>query len=493
MHGLLYGFSVALTPTNLLACLIGVITGTIVGVLPGIGPVGGMALLLPSTFGQSPVTAVIMLAGIYYGCMYGGSTTAILLNVPGEAASIVTCMDGYKMALKGRAGAALAVAAVGSFVAGTLGNVALMFLAPFLAESAVRFGPSEYFALMLGSLVLISKIGEESMVRSLIMVGLGLMLGTVGMDSISGSARFTFNQIELGQGIDLVPVAMGLYGISEVIFIAERITGIPRVIKVKLRDLFPTGQEWRRSTPAMLRGSAIGFFLGLIPGPSTILSTFYSYSLEKRISRWPQEFGKGAIEGVAGPEAANNGASVAVMIPLLSLGLPFGAAAALLLAGLMTHGIVPGPQLINNNPDIFWGVVASMYLGNVMLLVLNLPMSGVFASILRIPQHILMGLVLLICLVGAFSVNNSLLDIWIMIGTGVLGYFLRKVGFNLAPLVLGLVLGPIMESRLAQALYLARGNLLEILTRPLTAGIFTVCIVVLTLPPLIRLIKRSFG
>lgn len=491
MQELLYGFSLALTPDNLLACFIGVFIGTIVGVLPGIGPVGGMALLLPTTFGQNPTTSMIMLTGIYYGVMYGGSTTSILLNVPGEATSIVTCIDGYQMAQKGRAGAALAVAAVGSFVAGSIGIVALMFLAPFLAESAVKFGPPEYFAITLGSLILVSKIGEESLIRSLIMVGLGLILGTVGMDSTSGDTRFTFNRIELGQGVGLVPVAMGLYGISEVLFIAEKVTGISRVIKVKLRNLFPTKKEWRRATPAILRGSIVGFLIGLIPGPSTILSTFYSYALEKRISNYPQEFGKGAIEGVAGPESANNSATMGVMVPLLSLGLPFGAAAAILLGGLMIHGVVPGPLLMSDHPDIFWGVVASMYIGNLMLLVLNLPMVSIFVSILRIPQHLLMGLVLLICLVGAFSVNNSLFDIWILIGMGIFGYFLRKLGFNLAPLVLGLVLGPIMESRLCQSLYLTQGNILEILTRPLTATIFAICVAALVMPHMIHRIRRS--
>ena len=489
-QGITYGFSVALTFQNLLACFIGVVIGTVVGVLPGIGPTGAMAILLPATFGQNPATALIMLAGIYYGTMYGGSITSILLNVPGEATSVVTCIDGYQMARKGRGGAALAVAAVGSFIAGTLGNVALMFFAPFLADQAIKFGPPEYFAIMLVGLILLSRIGEESAIRSFIMVGLGLTLGTVGMEIATGTSRFTFGRIDLSKGIGLIPVAMGLYGISEVLIIAEQITGISSVIKVKLRELFPTREEWRRATPAMFRGAGVGFGIGLIPGPSTIISTFYSYVLEKRISKHPEEFGKGAIEGVAGPEAANNSASVAVMVPLLALGIPFGAAAAILLGGLMVHGVQPGPLLISNHPEIFWGVVASMYIGNVMLLVLNLPMVGVFTSILRIPQHFLMALILIFCVIGAYSVDNSLLDVWILIGSGIIGYFLRKVRFNMAPLILGLVLGPMMEEKFVSSLMMTRGNILELLLRPLTVAIFAMGIVVLALPSLIKLFRR---
>jgi putative tricarboxylic transport membrane protein len=492
LTGLLYGFSVALTPGNLIACFLGVLLGTIVGVLPGIGPVGAMALLFPSTFGLNPATAMIMLSGIYYGTMYGGSTTSILLNVPGEATSVVTCIDGYQMSRRGRAGAALAVAAVGSFVAGTVGVVGLQFLAPILAEWAVKFGSPEFFAFMLVGLILVSQIGETSVVRSLIMVCLGLALGTVGMDSVTGMTRFTFGHIALGQGIDLIPVAMGLYGVSEVLFIAENITGIPDVIKVKLKELLPTRKEWGRAIPAVLRGSVLGFFVGLIPGPATILSTFYSYTLEKRISKHPQEFGKGAIEGVAGPESANNSASVGVMVPLLSLGLPFGAAAAMLLGGLMIHGVTPGPLLVSQRPDIFWGVVASLYIGNLMLLVLNLPLVGLFVNILRIPQHLLMALILLICLIGAFSVNNSPMDIWVLIGMGITGYFLRKLGFNMAPLILGLVLGPLMERRLSESLIMTRGDVLAIITRPLTALIFLLCLIGLCLPHLIRLMKPFY-
>lgn len=490
VQGLFYGFSVVMTPGNLFACFSGVFIGTVIGVLPGLGPVGGMAILLPATFGQDPVTALILLAGIYYGAMYGGSITSILLNMPGETASVVTCIDGYQMARKGRGGAALTVAAVGSFIAGTLGTIILTLFAPFLAKQALAFGAPEYFALICVGLILVSRIGEESMVLSLIMLGFGIALGTVGMQTMSGTIRFTFGNIELLKGIELVPVTMGAYGISEVLSLAEKITEIPQVIKVKLRELFPNREEWRRAIPAMFRGSSLGFLVGLIPGPSPILTTFYSYTLEKRISKRPQEFGKGAIEGVAGPEAANNSATSGTLVPLLSLGLAFSPPTAVLLGGLMIHGVQPGPLLMSKNPDVFWGVLASMYIGNIMLLVLNLPLVGIFVSILRIPQRILMALIILICMVGVFSLNNSLLDVWTLISMGIFGYFLKKVGFNMAPLVLGFVLGPMLEENLNISLMMTRGSILDILTRPLTATILASGVAVLVLPYLIHLIKR---
>lgn len=493
IQSLFYGFSMAMTPGNLLACFFGVLIGTIVGILPGIGPVGAMAILLPVTFNQAPVTAMIMLAGIYYGSQYGGSITSILIHVPGEPTSVVTIIDGYQMTLKGRGGAALAVAAVGSFIAGTLGVIALMFFAPFLANQAIKFGAPEYFAIILVSLILVSRVGEESMVRSLIMLGFGIAIGTVGMEMSTAVPRFTFGRIELMQGIDMIAVAMGLFGVSDVLMMAEDITAFPQVPKVKFRELFPTKREWRRANLPMLRGSAIGFLAGLIPGPATTISTFYSYTLEKKISKHPNEFGKGAIEGVAGPEAANNGACAGAMVPLLALGLPFGPAVALLLGGLMIHGVQPGPMLIKDHPDIFWGVCASMYVGNVMLLVLNLPLVGVFIKILRIKNYLLMPLILLICIVGAFSINNSFLDVWVLIGMGIIGYFLTKAGFNMTPLILGLILGPLMEEKLIMSLMMTRGNIFDILARPLTATIFVVCIIVLITPYLIRLIKRSFS
>jgi len=492
LHGLAYGFGVALTGPNLLACFLGVLVGTIVGVLPGIGPIGAMALLIPSTFALGPTTALIMLAGIYYGSMYGGSTTTILVNVPGEAASVVTAIDGYQMARKGRAGAALAVSAVGSFVAGTLGIVALMFFAPPLADVALEFGPPEYFFLTLVGLIFLSRLGGGSALKSFLMVGLGLLLGTVGMEPISGLPRFTLGQLQLSQGVELVPVAMGLYGIGEVLIIAEKITGIPQLVKVRFRELFPTVTEWKRAFPPMLRGGAVGFLIGLIPGPAAILSTFAAYALEKRISKHPEEFGKGAIEGVAGPESANNSATAGAMVPLLALGVPFAPATAMLLGALIIHGVQPGPLLMTQQPEIFWGVVASMYIGNIVLLILNLPMVGVFASILRLPQHLLMGLILLLCLVGTYSVNNSFLDLYILIAMGAAGYILRKLKFDMAPLILALVLGPMLEKTLRQSLFLARGDVWMLVNRPIAAVLLSAGLAAIVLPPLIRLLKRYF-
>lgn len=491
LQGLAYGFGVVFTGPNLLACFLGVLVGTVVGVLPGIGPIGAMALLIPSTFALGPTTGLIMLAGIYYGSMYGGSTTTILVNVPGEAASVVTAIDGYQMAKKGRAGAALAVSAMGSFVAGTLGVVALMFFAPLLAEVALEFGPPEYFALTLMGLIFLSRLGGRSALKSFLMVGFGLLLGTVGMEPISGLPRFTLGQLQLSQGVELVPVAMGLYGIAEVLIIAERITGIPKLIKVKFRELFPTAAEWKRAFPPMLRGGGLGFLIGLIPGPAAILSTFASYALEKKISKHPEEFGKGAIEGVAGPESANNSATAGAMVPLLALGIPFAPATAMLLGALMIHGVQPGPLLMTEKPDIFWGVVASMYIGNMILLILNLPLVGVFASILRLPQYLLMGLILLLCLVGTYSVNNSFLDLYILIGMGGVGYVLRKLKFDMAPLILALVLGPMVEKTLRQSLFMMRGDVWAICVRPIAGTLLLIALLSIVLPPVIQLIKRK--
>lgn len=492
LQGLAYGFGVAFTGPNLVACFLGVLVGTVVGVLPGIGPIGAMALLIPSTFALGPTTALIMLAGIYYGSMYGGSTTTILLNVPGEAASVVTAIDGYQMARKGRAGAALAVSAMGSFVAGSLGIVALMFFAPTLAEVALEFGPPEYFSLTLVGLIFLSRLGGGTALKSFLMVGLGLILGTVGMEPISGLPRFTLGQLQLSQGVELVPVAMGLYGIGEVLIIAERITGIPQLVKVKFRELFPTMTEWKRAFPPMLRGGGVGFLIGLIPGPAAILSTFAAYALEKRISKHPEEFGQGAIEGVAGPESANNSATAGAMVPLLALGIPFAPATAMLLGALIIHGVQPGPLLMTQQPEIFWGVVASMYIGNFVLLILNLPMVGVFASILRLPQHLLMGLILLLCLVGTYSVNNSFLDLYILIGMGGVGYILRKLKFDMAPLILSLVLGPMLEKTLRQSLFMTRGDVWMIINRPIAAVLLSAGLAAIVLPPLISLMKRYF-
>jgi putative tricarboxylic transport membrane protein len=476
-------------PTNLFACFLGVLVGTIVGILPGIGPVGAMALLLPSTFTLQPATALIMLAGIYYGSMYGGSTTSILVNVPGEAGSVVTALDGYQMTRNGRAGAALAVAAVGSFVAGSLGVVGIMLAASWLADQALRFGPPEYFALALTGLLLLSRLSGGKVMHAFMLVAIGLALGTIGMDSISAVRRFTFGSTQLSQGVELVPVIMGLYGVAEVMLIAEAGLRRTHVVSVRLRELLPTRAEWRQSTAPIARGSVVGFVTGLVPGPASVLATFISYTLERRVSRTPERFGHGAIEGVAGPEAANNGATAGAMVPLLSLGIPFSPATAILLGALTITGIQPGPLLISQRPEVFWGVVASMYLGNLMLLILNLPLVGLFVSVLRLPQHVLATLVLLLCLVGAYSLNNSQLDLWVLVVFGLFGYGLRKLAIDPSPLVVALVLGPIMEKTLRQALFLERGNILALASRPLTAAMLVIGLLALIAPLLLRLLR----
>ena len=489
IEGLAYGFSIALAPTNLFACLLGVLIGTIVGILPGIGPVGAMALLLPSTFALQPATALIMLAGIYYGSMYGGSTTSILLNVPGEAGSVVTTIDGYQMTRKGRAGAALAVAAVGSFVAGSVGVVGIMLASSWLADQALRFGPPEYFALAVAGLLLLSRLSGGSVMHAFVMVAIGLALGTVGMEPISAIRRFTFGSTQLSQGIELVPVIMGLYGVAEVLLIAESGIKKAHIVTVRLRELLPTRTEWRLSAWPIARGSVVGFLTGLVPGPGAVLSTFISYTLERKISKTPERFGQGAIEGVAGPEAANNGATAGAMVPLLSLGIPFSPATAILLGALIITGIQPGPLLISQRPEVFWGVVASMYVGNLILLVLNLPLVGLFVSVLRLPQHVLATLVLLLCLVGAYSLNNSQLDLWVLVLFGVFGYGLRKLAIDPSPLVVALVLGPLMEKTLRQALFMERGSVLMFATRPITLALLLVGLLAVAAPPLIWLVR----
>jgi putative tricarboxylic transport membrane protein len=490
IDGLVYGFGVALTPANLLACFVGVFIGTVVGILPGIGPVGAMALLLPSTYALSPTTALIMLAGIYYGSMYGGSTTSILVNVPGEASSVVTAIDGYQMARKGRAGAALTVSAVGSFLAGSVGVVGIVLFASWLADLALQFGPPEYFALAVTGLAILSRLSGGSVLVSFLMVGAGLVVGTVGMEPISGFRRFTFGSVQLSQGIELVPVIMGLYGVAEVLVLAER--GIARgiIARVKLRELFPTRTEWGMSSWPIARGSVLGFVTGLIPGPASVLATFISYATERRLSKTPDRFGKGAIEGVAGPEAANNGATAGAMVPLLSLGIPFSPATAILLGALVIHGIQPGPLLIAQQPEVFWGVVASMYVGNFLLLILNLPLVGLFVNILRTPQHVLSTLVLLLCLVGAYSLNNSLLDLWVLVGFGILGYVLRKLAVDPAPMIVAVVLGPMMEKTLRQTLFMAHGDWRLLVFRPLSLALFLLGALVLLGPPLVSALRR---
>ena len=462
LQGMWSGFAVCLAPTKLLACLFGVVVGTAMGVLPGIGPAGAVALLIPLTFHMDAASAVIMIAGIYYGTQYGGSTTSILVNIPGEAACVITCLDGHQMTRQGRAGAALGISAFASFIAGTIGVVALMLVSPPLAEFALKFGPPEIFALVFLAFTLVAFLSSGSMTRALIMVVLGLLLATVGQEAITAIPRFTFGNVDLQSGIDMVPLMMGLFGVSEVLLSLENMKHGEGEITVrttpKFWDLLPNRQDWRRSAGPIGRGSVIGFLIGLLPGGTGIIASFSSYAIEKRISKHADQFGKGAIEGVAGPEAANNGAAQGAFIPLLTLGIPGNAVMALTLGALKIHGIVPGPFMITEHPDVFWGVVASMYIGNILLLALNLPLIGMWVKLLRIPTSILYPLIIFFCIIGTFSVSNSLFDVGALFVFGFLGYLLRRLNFDLAPLILGFILGPILETSARQSLIMSAGS-----------------------------------
>ena len=467
LNYIFFGLQVALEPMNLLYCFIGVFTGTLIGVLPGIGPVGTMSLLLPATFRISPVGAIIMLAGIYYGAQYGGSTTSILVNIPGEASSVVTCLDGYQMARKGRAGPALGISAIGSFIGGTLAIVGLMFVAYPLAKVALSFGPPEYFGLMCVGLVVVTFLAQGSMYKALMMALLGLLLGFVGLDLFTATPRFTFGVNELMDGVGIVPLVMGLFGISEILVNMEQ--PLQREIyETKIKGLFPTIQDWVVCKWAILRGTLLGFFLGILPGGGAVVSSFASYAIEKRFSKYPEKFGTGVIEGVAAPETANNAAAQASFIPLLSLGIPPNVVMAVLFGGLMIHGIQPGPLLIQKHPDLFWGVVMSMYVGNIMLLALNLPLIGMWVKVLKVPYTILFPLILLFCLIGVYSVNNSIIDIYLMILFGIVGYVMQKFGFEPAPLVLAYVLSPMLETAVRQSLSISGGSFIIFFSRPIS-------------------------
>jgi len=468
LQGLLHGFAVVLEPSNLLYCFIGCLVGTLVGVLPGVGPLAALSVLLPVTFVLPPVGAVAMLAGIFYGAMYGGSTTSILVNIPGEAASVVTCLDGHALAREGRAGAALGMAAIGSFLAGTLSVIGLTLFSPLLTSVALRFGPPENFAVILLGFVATVFMVQGSAAKAFIIMALGVFSACIGIDQVSGEDRFTFGYINLTNGFDLVPVVIGLFGVSEILLNMER--GVERgAITDKVKGLLPTLSDWAASWKAILRGSLLGFGVGILPGGSPVTASFVSYALERRIARQPERFGKGAIEGVAGPESANNAAVGGGMIPLLSLGLPGNAVTALLLGALIIQNITPGPLLASQRPDVFWGVIASMYLGNVMLLVLNLPLIGLWVQLLRVPYRILFPLVLLLAVVGSYSANKNIFDLWIMLGFGVGGYLLRKLGYELAPFAFALVLTPQLEQAFRQSLIMAGGNPIIFAQRPIAA------------------------
>jgi putative tricarboxylic transport membrane protein len=467
---ILSGFQVATEPINMLYCFVGVLLGTLIGVLPGIGPVATISILLPITFKIEPVAAIIMLAGIYYGAQYGGSTTSILLNIPGEASSVITCMDGYQMARQGRAGPALGMAAFASFIAGTFSLVAMTFLASPLTYLGLRFGPPEYFSLMILALVILIYLARGSMLKALITALFGLCLTFFGTDNLSGILRFTLGRIELSDGFDLVPLIMGLFGLSEVLLNVEQDMSRD-VLRGKITNLFPTLADWVRCKWPIVRGTTIGFLLGILPGAGPIVSTFVSYTVEKKISKTPEKFGTGIIEGVATPEAANNASAQGAFIPLFTLGIPPNVTMAILYGALMIHGLQPGPLLMKNNPDFFWGVVISMYVGNVMLLVLNLPLIPLWVKVLKIPYPILFPLIVLFCLVGAYSLNNSPADVLIMTFFGVLGYLMKKLDYEAAPMIMAFVLGPILELNLRRSLVMSDGSFGIFFTRGISVGI----------------------
>jgi putative tricarboxylic transport membrane protein len=481
LTSLAYGFNIALQPQNLLYCFIGVTMGTLVGVLPGIGPTATIALLLPATFKLNPISAIIMLSGICYGAMYGGSTTSILLNIPGEASSVVTCLDGYQMARKGRAGPALGISAFGSFIAGTFSIVGLVIFAPTLADFALKFGPPEYLALMVMGLSVVAYLARKSMAKALMMAVVGIVLGCVGLDPITATPRFTFGILDLADGIGIAPVVMGLFGIAEVLENLGVLTKA-EIFAGKIKGLFPDREDWRRSIGPIARGSLLGFFLGLLPGVGAIVPQFLSYALEKKLSRHPERFGSGEIEGVASPEACNNAAVGGTFIPLLSLGIPSNAMTAILLGALMIYGLTPGPLLIKNSPDLFWGVIASMYIGNIMLLILNLPLIPMWVSVLKIPYSYLSCFIILFCLIGAYSLNNSTTDIYIAVIFSLVGLLMKKFEFEGAPLVLAFVLGPLLETALRRSLILSDGSFLIFLQRPISAAFILFSVVVLVAP-----------
>ena len=490
-QGLANGFGIAFSLTNLTFALIGALLGTAVGILPGLGPAATIALLLPLSFKiGSPVTSIIMMAGIFYGAMYGGSTTSILVNIPGEAASVVTCIDGYQMAKKGRAGPALGIAAIGSFIAGTIGVLGLTFVAPPLAEFALKFGPPEYFSLTLFGLLMATLLGEGSILKGLIMVVMGLLLGSVGLDPISGAIRFTWGLHMLQEGIDFVTLAMGMFGVGEIFYNLEKVLKTELVTR-KVTHLWPTLKDWADSKWAVIRGSLIGFFIGILPGGGAVISSLVSYAVEKRVSKTPEEFGKGAIQGVAGPESANNAAASASFIPLLTLGIPGNAAIAMIFAALLIQGVQPGPFLITEKPEIFWGVVASMYIGNVMLLILNLPMVGIWVQLLRVPYSILAPIVVLFCCVGVYSIRNTVFDIYVMGIFGVIGYILRKVNLEPGPLILAFVLGPILERAIRQALLISAGSPLIFFTRPISGALMGMLIFFIVLQVFLSVRKKK--
>lgn len=475
------GFSVTFSPINFLFAFTGAVVGTAIGVLPGLGTPTTIALLLPMTYSMDPTAAIILMAGIFYGAMYGGSTTSILLNIPGEAASVVTCLDGYKMARNGKAGKALGISAMGSFIAGSLAVLGLALVAPPLTDFALKFGPAEYTSLVFLGLLMAVYLSEGSTLKGLQMMGLGLVLANVGIDPIFGQARFTLGIERLLDGINIVVVGMGLFGIGEVLINMEK-EEVRDIFKPSLKGLLPTLDDWRHSWAPILRGSFVGFFIGILPGGGATISSFISYALEKRISRRPKAFGKGVIEGVAAPESANNAASTSSFIPLLTLGIPGNASTAMIFVALMIHGIQPGPFLLQEHPQLFWGVIASMYIGNIMLLGLNLPLIGLWVRLLKVPYYYMATFIIVICVIGAFSLNNAVFDIGSMLFFGVLGFFLRKGNYPMAPLALALVLGDKLELSFIQSMQLSAADPMIFIEKPISASLLSVAALMVLIP-----------
>ena len=480
LDGLMAGFAAILTPGTLYYIVIGSVIGTLIGVLPGIGPLAALSLLLPATIALSPVAAIAMLSAIFYGSMYGGSITSVLVNIPGEAASVVTCLDGYAMAKQGRAGPALGIAALGSFIAGTVGIVILTFFSPALSAFAIRLGPPEYCALMVLGLVCTVLMIQGSALKGMVMIGLGGAAASLGMDVVTGEFRFTYGSIELAAGVELVAVVIGLFGVAEILANVEQSAPVVAV-KAKLRNLWPSRADWAASWRPILRGSGLGFAVGLVPGGGPVTASFLSYALERRAAKDPHGFGKGRIEGVAGPEAANNAAVSSGMIPLLSLGIPGNAVTALLMGALIINGVQPGPLLIVENPQVFWGVVASLYVGNVVLLILNLPLVGLWVQLLRVPYAVLFPTIVLLAMVGTYSANRNLFDLWVMLGFGVFGWALRKLGYEMAPLVLAFVLAPLLEQSLRQSMVMSPDGAWIFLERPVAATLMGAALLLLLL------------
>jgi putative tricarboxylic transport membrane protein len=496
LNNLAIGFATAATLSNLMYCFIGVLLGTLVGVLPGIGPLATIAMLLPATYKMSdPTTALIMLAGIYYGAQYGGSTTAILVNLPGESSSVVTVLDGYQMARRGRAGPALAIAAIASFFAGTVATFLLAAAAPPLAEVAFKFGPAEYFSLMVLGLIGAVVLAHGSVLKALAMVVFGLLLGMVGTDVNSGVARFSFDVPELSDGIEFVAVAMGMFGFAEIIVNLEQKEN-REVFTNKVTGLFPRMADFRKAFPAILRGTSIGSLLGILPGGGAVLSAFAAYAVEKKISKHPEEFGKGAIQGVAGPEAANNAGAQMSFIPMLTLGIPTNPVMALMVAAMMIHNIQPGPQVMTSNPNLFWGLIVSMWIGNLMLVILNLPLIGLWVKLLSVPYRVLYPAILLFCCIGAYSVNNNVFDVFMTIPFAILGYIFKKLDCEPAPMLLGFVLGKLMEEYLRRAMTISRGDATVFFTRPLSATLLAlaaILLVIVFLPAISKKREEAFA